>query len=353
MDPDGEYSLAAGSRFSDDTLIDSWAKEGVYYCSRVGIIKGIDNKDGTFRFDPDNNSSREVAAIVCTRAYEWFVGNVKEQPGGKEIPGQPGEEEWNGSIIILDNAFEKDEYQIKELDGESFIFLPFERFKYVFKMPSIGYKYPEVSLKDGQISIGWKDDAGEVILQVDMNVGSNTAYLYGGEFDLATGPYQVGDTVYVPVNLFFELFEMQMSMFQGRLCFQYPSQFSGEILQGTWSTSQVSLFTGYRDMVSGVISLPSFDWSYTFNPDGTYRMLAVSSGGYHDTLIMQTGKYKVIGNTIIYYEQVETVYKGNPLVLLYENKFMGDRLEYDFIDDYDQEEDKIEMDLNWYHRVKD
>ena len=106
-------------------------------------------------------------------------------------------------------------------------------------------------------------------------------------------------------------------------------------------------------MVTGAISLPSFDWSYCFNPDGTYRVVAASCGGMKDGIVIQTGKYQLIGNTIIYYDEIETLYEGTPLMLIYEERHMGDRINLEFIDDYNQEEDKIMLGLTWYHRIKD
>lgn len=354
INPDEDYSASGAVKFTDDGQIESWAQEGVYYCSKAGIIKGIQNKDtGKFRFDPDLSSSREVAVIVCTRAYELFAGK-NQPPANGEAPGQNGtaEPQWNESIIILDEEFNKDNYAVSEVNGESYIFLPFDRFKYVFKVPAAEYKYPEVSMVDGEIHVGWKDAQGEVYMEVLMELGSSVAYLNQAEVDIVVGPYKDGDTVFVPVNLFIEMFEMQSVLFQGRLCFEYPNDFPKETLEGSWSYSHISIFTGYKDMVTGVISLPSFDWSYTFNPDGTYRMAAVSSGSAQDTLILQSGKYQVIGNVIVYYDQYETLYKGSPLTLKYEKKHMGDRLEFSVIDNYNEKEDKIELDLNWYHRYQ-
>jgi hypothetical protein len=349
MDPDGDFSQSADAKFSDDALIDSWAKDGVYYCSKAGIIKGIENNDGSFRFDPDTGSSREVAVIVCTRAYEWFAGS--RQPSDNSVVSD--EEKLNGNIIILDSEFKEEEYRIREINGDSFIFLPFERFKYVFKMPNSDYRYPDVTLQDGRISVGWKDGKGEIVLQVVMDVGSNKAYTFGETIDITVTPFEEGGIVYVPVNLFIGLFEMQMVTFEGRICFQYPNDFPQEALAGTWSTSEIGLFTRYKDIVTGLVSLPSFDFSYAFNPDGTYRLAMASSGGYEDGFLFQQGKYRVIGNTIIYYDQYETYYKGSPLTLQYENKYMEDRLECSFIDNYKHEEGKIELGLIWYHKLEE
>lgn len=348
MNPGGDFSPGSGVKFTDDNLIDSWAQEGVYYCSKAGIIKGIKNKDDSFRFDPDSNCTREAAVIVCVRAFEWFAN------GDSQAYTETGTEEnqdWNGSIVILDTEFKSDEYVIKEIDGESFLFLPFDRFKYVFKAPGSLYKYPDVANQNGRITVSWKNDQEDIILQVIMNMGSPVAYLNGEEINIITGPYEEEDTVYIPVNLYIQMFDMQRFMFEGRVCFQYRNSLPSDILEGTWSTSHTDLFTGFKDMVTGAIGLSSFDWSYSFNPDGTYRMIAVSSGGFQDTIIIQSGKYKFIGSTIIYYDQYETLYKGRPLMLVYESKYMEDRLEFSLIEDYNQEEDKIKLDMNWFNRL--
>lgn len=64
-----DFSTAGAAKFSDDKDIAGWAKDGVYYCFKAGIIKGI----GSNKFGPRSNSTREAAAIVCTRAYELYM----------------------------------------------------------------------------------------------------------------------------------------------------------------------------------------------------------------------------------------------------------------------------------------
>lgn len=46
----------------------SWARDGVYYCSKTKIVAGV----GGNRFDPEGNAAREAAGLVCTRAYEYY-----------------------------------------------------------------------------------------------------------------------------------------------------------------------------------------------------------------------------------------------------------------------------------------
>ncbi len=372
--PDEDYSAPGDFKFSDDSMIKSWAKEGVYYCSRVGIIKGIQNAEaGSFRFEAEGNSSREAAVIVCTRAYELFVqdsgqsswkdnhyqtGDTSDtgDTGDTDVTGNMGDstgEEWNGGLIINDQEYKKDEYVISEIDGESYIFLPYERYKYPFKMPyNDNYSYPDSNLQNGKITTAWKNKEGEINLEVIMTVDSSVAYLNGQQGDITVSPYYKGDTLYVPINLFIELFSMKVELFQGRLCLQYEDDFPLDMLVGSWSYSNVSIFTGYKNLITGEVSFPSFDCTYVFNADGTYRIGLASSGPYlPPAILFQTGKYKVIGNTVIRYDVYETIYKGRPLVLQYEKKHMGDRLEFDFIYDYDTENDKIRF-LNWYNRFE-
>ncbi|MEN6314197.1 MAG: S-layer homology domain-containing protein [Clostridiaceae bacterium] len=355
--PDRDYSATGAVEFTDDSLINSWAREGVYYCSCAGITKGMENeRTGTFKFDPAGNSSREAAVIVCKRAYELFMlGNAQaNREDNVYNAGSSTDGEWSGGIIINDSEFRADEYAITEINNEDYIFLPYDRFKSVFIMPYTDYRYPETGIKDGKVTAAWKNKQGEINLEVIMSVGSPVVYINGQQGDITVGPYYKNDVLYVPINCFIELFSMKAEIFQGKLCLQYKDDFPQDILTGSWGYSNVSVYTGYKDIVTGLVSLPSFDFSYTFNSDGTYNLGMAGSGSYQqDALLLQTGKYRVIGNTIIFYDVYETLYKGSPLLLQYEKKYMGDRLEFTFIDDYDAEKNKIELNLSWYNRLQD
>lgn len=362
--PDADYSSAGSAKFTDDNLIEDWAREGVYYCAKSGIIKGIQNNDGTFRFDPDGNSSREVAVIVVTRAYEYFINEANKQEGGSSSGTQgdgarddtaADEEDWNGDIIIFDEDFTPEQYIIREVDGASFIYLPYDSFRYVFRMPYAGLNtYPEGQIMDDVITFEWKNKQGETFRQVIMQVDSTTAYVNGVQVDIKAEPFVKEEETYIPVNLFIQLFEMKSQMFLGRLCFQTEEDFPRDILTGSWSSSHVNLFSRYKDIVSGVESMPSFYWFIALNEDGSYSLFIASSGGlFKDKMYFEKGKYKVIGNVIVYYDRYETLYEGKPLMLQYENRHMGDRLEFDFIEGYDAEEDKIKMRTSWYYRVND
>jgi hypothetical protein len=68
INPTADFSTQDVSKFADDDKVESWARDGVYYCSKAKIVSGVGNN----RFDPDGNATREMAVIVCTRAYEFY-----------------------------------------------------------------------------------------------------------------------------------------------------------------------------------------------------------------------------------------------------------------------------------------
>jgi len=75
----------------------------------------------------------------------------------------------------------------------------------------------------------------------------------------------------------------------------------------------------------------------------------VSAGGFNDTIIMQRGKYEVMGNTIMYHDIYETIYKGYPFSLKYEDMLV-DRPYYEFIYNYDPKDGTIEIGGFWLSR---
>jgi len=68
INPSADFSTEGVSKFADDDKVESWARNGVYYCSKTKIVGGVGNNC----FDPDGNATREMAVIVCTRAYEFY-----------------------------------------------------------------------------------------------------------------------------------------------------------------------------------------------------------------------------------------------------------------------------------------
>ena len=352
ISPASDFSTAGAAKFADDSNISSWAGDGVYYCAKNSIIKGV----GGNKFSPKGNSTREAAIIVCTRSFELYKGtpgsvdntaNQENQSG--TITNEGNTASSDDILVINDYEFKKGDYTIRENGQGTFIFIPLDKFKYAFIYPySANNKYPDVVERDGTITVTWKDGQ-DVILEISLNVNSADAVVNGQTVDITAGPFRLDGKIMVPINIFVEALEMKGSEFMGRVYLQYSSNFSQEKLGGSWYYTNTNIFTGFKDMVTGLVSLPSFDTSYTFRSDGTYTLGMISTGGFNDLCIVQSGKYKVIGNTIIYYDIVETVYEGNPFQEKYKNKHK-EAPEYDFINNYNAEEDKIEIDGFWLHR---
>lgn len=72
INPKEDFSTAGVAKFLDDDKVETWARDGVYYCYKAKIVNGVGKVDGVDRFDPDGNATREMAVIVCTRAYEYY-----------------------------------------------------------------------------------------------------------------------------------------------------------------------------------------------------------------------------------------------------------------------------------------
>ncbi len=68
LNPAEDYSIAGTAAFADDKQLESYARDGVYYCAKAKIVTGVGNN----MFSPKGDATREMAVIVCTRAYEYF-----------------------------------------------------------------------------------------------------------------------------------------------------------------------------------------------------------------------------------------------------------------------------------------
>ena len=58
-----------------------------------------------------------------------------------------------------------------------------------------------------------------------------------------------------------------------------------------------------------------------------------------------------MGNTIMYYDIFETIYKGSPFSLKYKDAPVG-RPHYEFVYNYDPKEETIEIGGFWLNRVQ-
>jgi len=72
INPNADFSTDGVPIFVDDNKVESWARDGVYYCYKEKIVTGVGKINGIDSFDPDGNATREMAVIVCKRAYELY-----------------------------------------------------------------------------------------------------------------------------------------------------------------------------------------------------------------------------------------------------------------------------------------
>lgn len=68
LDPSADYTTVGAAKFADDKKVKNYARDGVYFCAKAGIVTGVGNN----MFNPEGTATREMAVIVCTRAYEFF-----------------------------------------------------------------------------------------------------------------------------------------------------------------------------------------------------------------------------------------------------------------------------------------
>lgn len=253
------------------------------------------------------------------------------------------EDDWN-YLLINDYEIKKEDLVIKEKAKESYVFINAEIFKYAFKYPYLTSNYPDFYREDNTFTATWSDN-NEVLVEVIMELDNPTFKVNGQSIDAGFGPIKNGDAYYIPINLFVAALDMDFAYEEDAraIILQYKEAFSKEILVGYWSDIDTDLFTEFKDPSTGAKSLASFANAYIYNEDGTYRLRMLAVGGFTDTFIEQSGKYKILGNTIMHYDISETLYKGTPFVLQYKNKLL-DKPQYSFIDNYYPDENKIVFD---------
>lgn len=131
INPAGNYQTQGAAVFADDDRVEAWAREGVYYCYKVQIVKGVGKKNGADRFDPDGDATREQAVLVSLRAYELLAGESSLAGNGAGTGVTSGEHP-SQSKRSLPKGFPKnipftdDAYNInKEVSADS-IFLNYQ-----------------------------------------------------------------------------------------------------------------------------------------------------------------------------------------------------------------------------------
>jgi len=76
-----DYTVPQVQPYDDHHSIETWALDGVYYCTGAGIFMGVGNNT----FAPQGQATREQAVLVCKRAYEFLNvmgGNTVEAVKG-------------------------------------------------------------------------------------------------------------------------------------------------------------------------------------------------------------------------------------------------------------------------------
>lgn len=353
MDTGADMEVPAAGTFSDEGDISRWALEAVSFMNRNEFIKGGDG-----RIDPQGTCTREMAVLVTARIYEkYFSENNEGINEGTADNGEINNESSNGAyflkqIVVNDVEIYEDDYQIKKQAGNEYIFLTADKFKYAFKQPNAGYyTYPEVNIFGSSISINWSSEAGTV-MHADMQEGSNEALINGKKVDIGIAPYSQNEKMFIPVNLFIEARAMNIEAGSNGdvLYIQYKEDFLKDTLVGTWSDTDLDLFKNRREITTGAMTVSSFATAYRFSADGTYGLCMVSTGSNNDIYIMQEGKYRIMGSTILCYDIAETVYKGNPFELQYSDKVL-ETPQYLFIYNYEPKTEKIEIGGFWLDKL--
>ncbi len=344
-----QFPAGKGGIFADENEVSDWAIESVKFMTENGFLRGAGG-----RINPKGTCTREMAVLIAARIYEAYLSADNEPAEDEGTAGSgsgTGSYAWD-QIVINDTVIFRDNYHIRSKDGFYYIFIGAERFKYAFKLPYAGsHTYPEVEIIGGSITVQW-NSGEDVVLKVEMREGSTEAIVGGKKVDAGMAPYIIAGKMYIPINLFISAMEMDVetSSNDDTLFIQYKDNFPAEILAGTWSDTGTDLFAAIKDIESGSGNLPSYATAYRFNSDGTYELIKVSAAGINDTIIKQRGKYKVMGNTIMYYDIFETIYKGSPFSLKYEDEPVG-RSHYEFIFNYDSKEGIVEIGGFWLNRI--
>ncbi len=257
------------------------------------------------------------------------------------------------NLVINDFPVEAEDYILVEHGQSTYIMLDSEIITYPFKIPYASTSYPELSTDNGQITMTWSDQ-GEIILKINMVEGSQEAFINSSDepIDMGVSPKTLNDKLFIPINLIAEALKLTETYDRKYNVTLLHSQtnFPEELLVGNWSDTHTDIFTLFEDTVSGLETLSSYASGYAFEGDGTYRQLLVTVGGFTDKLIQCKGQYKILGNTIICYDIYETLYEGTPFKLVYKNKKL-DNPSYDFIYNYNPDENSIDLDGFWLYKI--
>ncbi len=286
--------------------------------------------------DEDEKSDRKE-----TRKSSSILNKNKSKKGAYE------------NLVINDFSVASEDFILEEHGNSTYILLDSEIITYPFKIPYASTSYPELTTDNGQITMTWSDQ-DEIILKIDMVEGSQEAYVNNSDepIDMGVSPKTINDKLFIPINLIAEVLKLTETYDRKYNVTILHSQesFPEDLLVGNWSDTHTDIFTLYESTVAGAGSLSSYAMGYEFKEDGTYRLLMVTVGGFTDKLIQCKGKYKILGNTIFCYDTYETLYEGTPFKLVHKNMKL-DTPSYDFISNYNPDENSIDLNGFWLYKI--
>ena len=257
------------------------------------------------------------------------------------------------NLVINDFSVLDEDYLLETKGKTSYILLNSKIITSAFVLPYSTEKYPVLSTENGQITLTWKNQ-NEVILRVDMIEGSKEAYINNSDepIDMGVAPKTVDDKLFIPINLLLSVLKMDETYdLSLDLTFLHcEKDFPKDLLLGSWSDNHTDIFTTFED-TSGLKSLSSSVNAYQFKKDGTYQQIIVVVDGFIDGFAQNKGKYKILGNTLIFYDIYSTYYKGTPFKLVYENQ-KSKYPSFNFIDNYDPNKIQIEIGGFWLNQVE-
>ncbi len=342
MYPDATIYTYEKEQFSDQEDISDWAAEAVGFMSSNEFIKGGDG-----RINPGETCSREMAAIMVLRIYDKYHKN-----NDVYTPEDQGAVDYT-QLLINDILISSDNYSSVKKGGKTYLLIAADKFKYAFKQPDSGYyTYPEVNIMGSSISITWNSTNGKAT-HVEMQANNNEALLNDIKVDMVVAPYSKYGKMFIPID--FLIAERRMFTEAGNkdgvLYIQYTEDFPESALIGSWSDSNHNILENIDAITEGTLEPTAFSTGYRFNADGTYShsMASILKDG-NDTLILEKGRYRISGNTILCYDVTETVYKGYPLELQHADK-ARDTSQYLFIYNYEPRNRKIEIGGFWLNRL--
>lgn len=344
--PGSSFKVEGKLNFTDSNKISSFAIEPIKFMNKYELLKGANNK-----IDPKGRCTREMAVLISVRILEklldgTFEANISNDNNIKNPTNLSPEQ-----IVINDYEILKGDYKIQSLGEDAYIFVSLDKLQYSLKIPyNSFYIFPEVIKNGNNIDFVWNSKNG-VILKVEMELGSKEIIINGTAYDAGFAPIVEGDKIFINLAPFTTALDMEINANSSNDVYfiQYKEQFPLKLLIGTWSDVETNLFVQFEEIGTGYKSLPSFAQSFIFDSNGNYQLRMVAVGGFKDTFIGQKGKYKILGNVIMLYDIQETLYKGNPFQLIYKDKYL-DKPEYLFIEDYNEIENKINIDGEWVNK---